>query len=196
MNYYLFIPFFLILLLFLPIKLKLKFSCNLLKLNGAFGIFLFNKKIMHQQFWLKKRKIVLKDENKTDIVEIEFDSKEVIFADVFTKQIKDKTKLKELYLFYNLGLNDAFISSMFAGIINLASLIFFTNLKNTKPTASLCVYDTVSYNRLVLEFAVKTVMTISLIDIAYSFVISLIITNRIAKEKIKNQKQTKSAEGV
>ena len=109
MNYYLFIPFFLILLLFLPIKLKLKFSCNLLKLNGAFGIFLFNKKIMHQQFWLKKRKIVLKDENKTDIVEIEFDSKEVIFADVFTKQIKDKTKLKELYLFYNLGLNDAFI---------------------------------------------------------------------------------------
>lgn len=196
MNYYLFIPFFLILLLFLPIKLKLKFSCNLLKLNGAFGIFLFNKKIMHQQFWLKERKIVLKDENKTDIVEIEFDSKEVIFVDVFTKQIKDKTKLKELYLFYNLGLNDAFISSMFAGIINLASLIFFTNLKNTKPTASLCVYDTVSYNRLVLEFAVKTVMTISLIDIAYSFVISLIITNRIAKEKIKNQKQTKSAEGV
>ncbi len=196
MNYYLFIPFFLILLLFLPIKLKLKFSCNLLKLNGAFGIFLFNKKIMHQQFWLKKRKIVLKDENKTDIVEIEFDSKEVIFADVFTKQIKDKTKLKEFYLFYNLGLNDAFISSMFAGIINLASLIFFTNLKNTKPTASLCVYDTVSYNRLVLEFAVKTVMTISLIDIAYSFVISLIITNRIAKEKIKNQKQTKSAEGL
>ena len=85
---------------------------------------------------------------------------------------------------------------MFAGIINLASLIFFTNLKNTKPTASLCVYDTVSYNRLVLEFAVKTVMTISLIDIAYSFVISLIITNRITKEKIKNQKQTKSAEGV
>ena len=196
MNYYLFIPFFLILLLFLPIKLKLKFSCNLLKLNGAFGIFLFNKKIMHQQFWLKERKIVLKDENKTDIVEIEFDSKEIIFADVFTKQIKDKTKLKELYLFYNLGLNDAFISSMFAGIINLASLIFFTNLKNTKPTASLCVYDTVSYNRLVLEFAVKTVMTISLIDIAYSFVISLIITNRITKEKIKNQKQTKSAEGV
>ena len=196
MNYYLFIPFFLILLLFLPIKLKLKFSCNLLKLNGAFGIFLFNKKIMHQQFWLKERKIVLKDENKTDIVEIEFDSKEVIFVDVFTKQIKDKTKLKELYLFYNLGLNDAFISSMFAGIINLASLIFFTNLKNTKPTASLCVYDTVSYNRLVLEFAVKTVMTISLIDIAYSFVISLIITNRITKEKIKNQKQTKSAEGV
>ena len=47
----------------------------------------------------------------------------------------------------------------------------------------MAVYDTVSYNRQVLEFALKTNISISLFDVVYSFVISLIITNRIAKEK-------------
>ena len=192
MNYYLLIPFFLILILFIPVKLKLKFSCNLLKQNGAFGIFIFFKKIMHQQFWLNNGKIILKDEKKTSVVEIELDSKELIFAEVFSKQIKNKTRLKELYLFYNVGLNDAFLSSMLAGYINLASLIFFTKLKNTRPTASFAVYDTVSYNRMVIELAVKMIISISLFDIVYSFILSLIITNRIAKskmhEKIKSQK--------
>ncbi len=187
MNYYLFIPFFIIVLFMLPIKFKVKFSCNLLNRNGAFGIFLFKKKLMHQRFWLKNGKILLQDENEVKTMEIEFDSKEVIFVDVFTKLIKNKTRLKELYLFYNVGLADAFSSAMFAGIINLACLILFTNLKNTRPTASMAVYDTVSYNRAVLEFAVKTHISISLFDVAYSFIICLIITNRIAKQKLEEK---------
>ena len=183
MNYYLLIPFFIIVIMFFPIKFKLKFSCNLLNKNGAIGVFLFKKKLLHQRFWLKNGKILLQDENDVSSMEIVFDSKEVIFVDVFSKQIKNKTHLKELYLFYNVGLGDAFVSSMFAGIIHFFCLIFFTNLKNSRATASMAVYDTVSYNRQVLEFALKTNISISLFDVVYSFVISLIITNRIAKEK-------------
>lgn len=192
MNYYLFIPFAVIVIFMLPLKIKLKFSCNLLEKNGAFAVFLFKKKLMHQQFWLKNGKILLQDDKTSSSTEIEFDSKEVIFTKVLANQIKGKTRLKELFLFYNVGVQDAFASAMLAGAINLFMLIFFTSLKNTRPTASMAVYDTVSYNRQVLEFAFKSNISLSLFDAVYSFVVSLIITNRIAKQKFE---QTISAKG-
>ena len=192
MNYYLFIPFAVIVIFMLPLKIKLKFSCNLLKKNGAFAVFLFKKKLMPQQFWLKNGKILLQDDKTSSSTEIEFDSKEVIFTKVLANQIKGKTRLKELFLFYNVGVQDAFASAMLAGAINLFMLIFFTSLKNTRPTASMAVYDTVSYNRQVLEFAFKSNISLSLFDAVYSFVVSLIITNRIAKQKFE---QAVSAKG-
>ena len=187
MNYYLFIPFAIIVIFMLPLKIKVKFSCNLLDKNGAFAIFLFDKKLLHQQFLIKKGKILLQDEQNSSSTEIEFDSKEVIFTKVFANQLENKTRLKDLFLFYNVDVQDAFASGMLAGAINLFMLIFFTSLKNTKPTASLAVYDTVSYNRLVLEFALKSCLSISLFDWVYSFVLSLIITNRIAKQKFEKK---------
>lgn len=171
----------------LPIKAKLHFSCNLLERSGAFSIFLFNFKLMHDRFWLKGKKILLQNEKETSTVEIGFDSKEVVFLEVFSQVLRRKTRLKSLYLFYNIGTSDAFSSAMLGGAINLATLIFFTSLKNTRPTASMGVYDTVSYNRDVLEFALKSGATISLFDGVYSFVISLMITNRIVKRKLEDK---------
>ena len=193
MNYYLFIPFAVIVIFMLPLKIKLKFSCNLLEKNDAFAVFLFKKKLMHQQFWLKNGKILLQDDKTSSSTEIEFDSKEVIFTKVLANQIKGKTRLKELFLFYNVGVQDAFASAMLAGAINLFMLIFFTSLKNTRPTASMAVYDTVSYNRQVLEFAFKSNISLSLFDAVYSFVVSLIITNRIAKQKFEQAVSAKGA---
>ena len=187
MNYFLFILFGLIVLFMLPIKAKLHFSCNLLERSGAFSIFLFNFKLMHDRFWLKGKKILLQNEKETSTVEIGFDSKEVVFLEVFSQVLRRKTRLKSLYLFYNIGTSDAFSSAMLGGAINLAALIFFTSLKNTRPTASMGVYDTVSYNRDVFEFALKSGATISLFDGVYSFVISLMITNRIVKRKLEDK---------
>lgn len=187
MNYYLFIPFALIVIFMIPIKAKLHFSCNLLEKSGAFSIFLFNFKLMHNQFWVKGKKILLQDEKKSNSVEIGFDSKEVIFLKVFSNVIRRKTRLKSFFLFYNIGINDAFSSAMLGGAINLLAQIFFTNLKNTRPTASMAVYDTISYNRDVLEFALKSGVTISLFDGVYSFVISLIITNRIVRHNLEEK---------
>ena len=85
------------------------------------------------------------------------------------KQIKDKARLKEIYLFYNIGLQDAFASAMLCGLINTVATIFFTKIKNEKPTASFGVYDTVSYNKRVLELSFMTKVSISLFDIVYSF---------------------------
>lgn len=108
MNYYLLIPFVIILIAFIPIKLQIKLSFNVLDFSGAFGIFLFKKEVEHQQFWIKGKKILTKKEDEIESKEIEFDSQEVIFLETLMEQIKDKTRLRELFIIYNIGFNDAF----------------------------------------------------------------------------------------
>ena len=183
MNYYLLIPFFIILICFIPIKLEGKVSFNFLDLSGAFGIFFYKIKITHQQIWIKHKKIMLQKDNHVESKEISFDSNEILFVKILIGQIRDKIRLRLLMLFYNLGLDDAFLTSMVAGYINVLMLIFFTSIKNSKPTASLGVYDTISYNRQVCQFATKIILSISLFDVVYSLIRSVILSRREFKRK-------------
>lgn len=189
MNYYLFIPFVIIVVCFIPIKLEGRVSFNFLDLSGAFGIFFYKIKVTHQQVWIKHKKIMLKKDNHVESKEISFDSDEIVFVNMLISQVKDKTRLRVLSVFYNLGLDDAFLTSMAAGYINVLMLIFFTNIKNTKPTASLGVYDSISYNRQVCQFAVKCVLSISLFDVAYSLIRSVILTKRELTRRARNSKK-------
>lgn len=188
MNYYLLIPFFLILISFIPIKLEGRISYNILEKTGAFGIFVFNLKVDYQQFWLENKKIISKKEKSLESHELNMQSEEVLFLKMMLAEIKDKTRLKEISIFYNLGTGDAFQSAMLGGFINSSLLTFMSSIKNAKPTASLGVYDTISYNRKICQFAVKAVMSISLFDIVYSLLHSVILTKK-NENKLKGEKE-------
>ena len=183
MNYYLLIPFFLIIIFFFPIKLEGRVAFNLLDLSGAYGIFLYKIKLDHQEIWIKHRKIIVKKDSNVESKKIELESDEILFLKMFISQIKDKTRLRLISVFYNLGLDDAFSSAMVAGYINSLLLIFFTSIKNSKPTASLGVYDTISYNKRICQFSVRIILSISLFDVVYSFIRSVILTRKIKRKK-------------
>lgn len=189
MNYYLFIPFVIICLLFLPIKLEARLSFNLLDMSGAVGAFLYGFKVTHQMIWIKKDKIITKKEEAIDSQEIDFQGKEIIFLKIFLKQLTNKTRLKKIELFYNIGLDDAFRAAMVSGHINFIVVYLYAKIKNVKPTASLELNDTISYNRKVLQFAIKCVISISLFDIVYSWLNSVILTKKKGKTlaKVKSQ---------
>lgn len=193
MNYYLFIPFIIICLMFLPIKLEARFSFNLLDMSGAVGAFLYGFKITHQMLWIKGKKIITKKEEAVESQEIDFQGKEITFLKIFLKQLTNKTRLKKIELFYNIGLDDAFTSAMVSGHINVIVVYLYTRIKNEKPTASLELNNTISYNRKVLQFAFKCIITISLFDIVYSWLNSVILTKKKSKlslkKKLKNQPQ-------
>ena len=111
----------------------------------------------------------------------------MLFMKMFITEIKDKTRLKEISVFYNLGIGDAFASAILGGFINTTLIAFMSSIKNEKPTANLGVYDTISYNRKVCQFSVKTVLSISLFDVVYSLLHSVILTK-------KNENQLKGEE--
>ena len=194
MTYYLFIPFVIVLILFFPIKGEARVSFNVLDFSGAYGIFVYNLKLQHRLFWIKGKKIILKKENSIETKELSFSSREVIFVEMFTNQIKDKTRLRKLSVIYTLGVDDAFLSAMLGGYINFALTTFYTTIKNKKPTATLEIADTISYNRQVCQFAATISISISLFDIVYSLLNSVILTwKKYAKITLKAESKNTQA---
>ncbi len=184
-SLYFLIPTVIIILLVMPIFLEVRLSFNLLDKSGVFCIYLFRKKLQYFKFEIEGREIKLKDEEETKEKQIDFDSPEIALYEEFSTQIKDKTRLRFIEVFYNVGLNDAFLTSMVCGVINIAVLIFFTSLKNKKPTASLQLYNTSSFNKKVANLATVINLSISLFDVVYSFIISVILSK---KKNERNEK--------
>lgn len=181
-SLYFLIPTVIIILLVMPIFLEMRLSFNLLDKSGVFCIYLFRKKLQYFKFEIEGREIKLKDEEETKEKQIDFDSPEIALYEEFSTQIKDKTRLRFIEVFYNVGLNDAFLTSMVCGVINIAILIFFTSLKNKKPTVSLQLYNTSSFNKKVANLATVINLSISLFDVVYSFIISVILSKKKMKE--------------
>ena len=173
--YYL-IPLFIILLCMMPICITVKGSYNVFKNRGALGIFIFGKKIKSLRFVLSHMSIKIYEEGECKEEDINFESKEAILTKNLISEVKEKTKLKLLRVNYNIGIGNAFQTAMICGFINFAILTFFTRLKCAKPTASLLVCDNIAYNQTVFETAVTLKASISLFDLVYSFINSVILS--------------------
>lgn len=170
------IPAFIILLLVFPIFLEVKISLNPLKNRGVVALFLFKKKLIYYYVELHGKYITLINNTETKKEELEFDSPKFAVIEEFIRQVKDKVRLKYLFVYYNIGLGDAFRSAMLSASINQLLNFIFIRLKSKKPTASFCIYDTVSYNRTIFEMAGRIKISISIFDLVYSFIYSAIIT--------------------
>ena len=170
------IPAFIILLLVFPIFLEVKISLNPLKNRGVVALFLFKKKLIYYYVELHGKYITLINNTETKKEELEFDSPKFAVIEEFIRQVKDKVRLKYLFVYYNIGLGDAFRSAMLSAGINQLLNFIFIRLKSKKPTASFCIYDTVSYNRTIFEMAGRIKISISIFDLVYSFIYSAIIT--------------------
>lgn len=175
-SLYYIIPAVVILLLVFPVFVEIRMSFNPLYNRGVVALFLFGKKIFYYIFSFHGKYIELQNEQETKMQELEFSSPQFAVMEEFGKQIKDKIKLKKLYIFYNIGTGDAFSSAMLCGFINMVTTQFFLYLKNKKPTASFCVYDTVSYNLNTFEVAGRVSVSISFFDVVYSYLHSVILT--------------------
>lgn len=176
-SLYFLIPAIFILLIIFPVFIEVRLSYNPLYNRGVVALFVFKKKLFYFIFSFHGSYIELQNEKETKAEKLQFESEKFEVMEEFGRQISDKIKLKKMYVFYNIGVGDAFSGAMFCGLINQICTFLFLFLKSKKPTASFCVYDTVSYNKEVFEMAVATQLSISLFDVAYSFLYSVIITN-------------------
>lgn len=177
-SLYFLIPAVFILLLVFPIFVEVRLSYNPLYNRGVIALFIFRFKVFYFIFSFHGKYIELENEKTRKLQEIEFQSQQFAVIEEFMRQIKDKIRLKKLYVFYNIGTGDAFSSALVCGVLNQALTQIFLFLKGHKPTASFCIYDTVSYNKVTCEIASRTAISISFFDVAYSFILSLILTRK------------------
>lgn len=177
-SLYFLIPAAIIVLFVFPVFAELRVSYNPIFNKGVMALFLFRIKIFYFIFSFHGKYIELENEKETKMQSLEFSGPEFAIMEEFGRQIKDKVRLKKLYVFYNIGTADAFSGALLCGWINQILTQIFLVLKSKKPTASFCVYDTVSYNRQNFEVAGRVAATISFFDVAYSFILSVILTKR------------------
>ncbi|MGN1201552.1 MAG: hypothetical protein ACI4R8_04805 [Candidatus Caccovivens sp.] len=175
---YYIIPAIFVLLLVFPVFVEVRASFNPLYNRGVIALFVMKKKILYYIFSFHGKYIELQNENETQRQELQFDSPQFAVMEEFGKQIKDKIRLKKLYVFYNIGTGDAYTSALLCGFLNQFLTQFFLFLKSRKPTASLCVYDTVSYNKETCEVAGIVQISISFFDVVYSYIYSTILTKK------------------
>lgn len=172
------IPALLILLFVFPTHLEVRVSYNPIYNRGVVALFLFNKKLIYYFVSFKKNGIELQNESETKLQKLEFSSPEFAVMEEFGNQLKDKIRLKKCNVFYRIGTGDAFSSAILCGVINQFFLQLFLLIKSKKPTASLCVFDTIAYNSEVFELAVVAAISVSLFDVVYSYLYSVIISNK------------------
>ena len=177
-SLYYIIPAVVILLLVFPVFVEARASYNPLYNRGVIALFILKKKIFYFIFSFHGKYIELKNETETKAQELEFSSPQFAVMEEFGRQIKDKLRLKKCYIFYNIGTGDAFTSACLCGLINQIITQYFLYLKSRKPTASLCVYDTVSYNLTTCEVAVIVQISVSFFDFVYFYLYSVIITKK------------------
>lgn len=174
--YYL-IPAFFILLVAFPIFFEVRLAYNPMFNRGVVALFVFKNKVLYYIFSFHGGYIELQNEKETKTQKLQFQSEQFAVMEEFGRQIKDKIKLKKFYVFYNIGVGDAFLSALVCGLLNQILTYSFLFLKSKKPTASFCVYDTVSYNKEMFEAVSVVQISISFFDVVYSFVYSVIITS-------------------
>lgn len=172
------LPLIFILILIFPVFAEIKLSYNPIYNKGVVALFVFKKQIFYYIFSFHGKFIELQNEGETKMQKLEFESEQFAVMEEFWRQIKDKIRLKTFYVYYNIGTGDAFSSAVLCGILNDICLQIFLFLKNHKPTASCCVYDTVSYNLQIFEVALVSSASISFFDVVYSFIYSVIISRR------------------
>ncbi len=177
-SLYFLIPTAFMILLIFPVFVEVRVSFNPLFNRGVIALFVFKINVVYYIVSFHDYYIQLENQKETKQQKLEFFSPQFAVLEEFGKQIKDKIRLKKLYVFYNIGTGDAFSSAMVCGALNQALTQLFLRLKGKKPTASFCVYDTVSYNKITCEMAGRMSVSISFFDVVYSFLISLILTKR------------------
>lgn len=183
---WLIIPAVIIFLLFFPVIFEIKVTYNLLTNTGVIGAFLFKKKIVHYMYEMDGKTISLREKEEDEKKSLDFNDPDLIFYKSLVVEVLDKLRLRFANVFYNIGLEDAFLTSMACGFVNTLFFSMFSYIKNKKPTATLGLYDTASYNSKDLAISVNINVSITLFDLVYSLILSGIITLKSKKVMSKN----------
>lgn len=174
-NYYLLIPVIIIILFLIPVPLKFKISGNVFKLRAVAVFYLFGFKMKGVVIKTDLHGVKIYEDRKEIPRNKDGDQEESTYLKQLFLQITDKMRIQLIEINYNFGVNDAFMSSMFAGYINIILLILLSRVKSDKPTSSMLVCDSVAYNSTVFETALMIKAKITLFDLVYSLLYSVIL---------------------
>ena len=174
------VVFFLIILI-APILIKQHVSFDAIHNVGAISLYIFFVKVVSFKLRIGKGGIIFYTSKNEKDIPIELSKGKIRFYEQLFTQLKQKIVIKQMNVFSNIGLSDAKNSAMVAGLFNIVILSAFSVIKKTKKSARFKHVNNVAYNQNKFAFAIYAQAFITLFDIIYSVIMSLLIVRRSEK---------------
>ena len=188
-SLYLLILLFFIILIVFPLGINGKVFYSLKSNQGAFSINLWKIKLKTAKVKVKGNQIFLISNGKRKNNEIALSEPQLKFLKFFNEEVKDKVKLKSVYAYSRIGLEDPAYSAIFSSVVSNVILAIFSYLKSKKKTASFALTNHTSFTEFNFILALNINLSLSILDVLYSFVMSILRTrtDRILENQLQNQ---------
>ncbi len=171
----------LLLLIVMPIFTKIHVSYDVLGNMGAISLHVFFIKIFAYRIRIKNKNIVIITEKNKKEIETELSNTQMRFLEQLMVQFKQKIIVRKLLAHSRIGVNDAMNSALLCGLVQSVISSLFAYIKNTKKSAVCCVNTEPVYNGTCLIFSVYCSFALTLMDIIYSVLMSVMIIKRSEK---------------
>ena len=151
------------------------------------GIRIFDYKIK-----IKDKNLVLTNKNgKNKYFPLEINNESIKNYTDFQSILFKKIYFKTIAIYFNFGLkDDAFVSTMVCGYIDVFSKIAYSFLKTKKSEVLMNLKVYPSFKNNVIKFGIKAKISLSLYDLLWSF-IEAITTKFFRSKKEKGDKKCK-----
>lgn len=171
----------LLLLIVMPIFTKIHVSYDVLGNMGAISLYIFFIKIFAYRIRIKDKNIVIITEKNKKEIETELSNTQMRFLEQLTVQFKQKIIVRKLQANSRIGVNDAMNSAILCGLVQSTMSGIFAFVKNTKKSAICGVSTEPVYNGTCLTISVYCSFAITIMDIIYSVIMSVMIIKRSEK---------------
>ncbi len=168
-----------------PFLIKVEIKLNALKLKGGISIKFFNKIKLEFKFRVKNGYIYIYFNNKERKEKIDKKNINIVFISNLINQLYFRHQLLNCNIISNFGfVLDSMITATTCGFIDVVSKCILSKVKNNKKLAHIFVEVNPKYNEDVFNFRLIYEMRMSVVDIIYTFVCTIVET---LKHKIKGK---------
>lgn len=166
---------FIILLLIISIPIKFKVVFNVLKLSGEIKINVFKLINYKIKVKFKGQYVYVTKNTKTYREKLSAKNFNIAFALETIKQLYFRLILDRLIFVSESGYyNDAMITAIGTGVIDVVSKSIYTKILHNKKSAHILIDNEPKYNQDCLNFKIEGRVNISIFDVLYSIVNSLL----------------------
>jgi len=168
-----------------PFLIKCVINLNALKLKGGISVKFFNKIKLEFKFRVKNGYIYIYFNNKERKEKIDKKNINIVFITNLIKQLYFRHQLLNCNLTSNFGfVLDSMVTATTCGLIDVVSKCVLCKVKNNKKSAHIFVEVNPKYNEDIFNLRINYEMRMSVVDIIYTFVCTIIETLR---DKIKRK---------
>lgn len=185
------IALILIVLLVYPLTLRLKVYYNAKKNTGKLQLKFFNLNVTDLMFSIHVGYIKFTNrKHRNFYLPIEFSEQAIQEYNNFQEILFKKTYFKKMAIYFNFGNKDnAFVSAMACGIVDIVTKILYSILKTKKSEVLFESKVYPNFNSNVIKIGLKAKISISIYDLLWSFLESKFST----KIKITDKREIKDA---